>query len=276
MTRSKPYDDPARVLVVDDDRDTVHSMACLLRHMGHQVRVAFDGYEAIEIAHQQQPRYVLLDLGMPGLDGYQVAARLRRELPGSLILIAVTGYGQEEDRRNALAAGFDHHFLKPVDIAVLNALLSGQDTGRWGGRTTLSDQPIPMSNGSVASGSSQVRDDGSSNGSAEPASVELPTAVINPEESQNHLHSRQVEITNTLGLHLRAADKFVRLARQFQAEVRVACDGRKVSGRSMLDLMALAAACGTCLELEADGPDAQAALDALSDLIAREFDEPNH
>ena len=85
--------------------------------------------------------------------------------------------------------------------------------------------------------------------------------------------SRQVEITNTLGLHLRAADKFVRLAQQFRADVRVACDGRKVSGRSILDLTTLAAACGSRLELEADGPDAEAALDALTDLIGRRFDE---
>jgi phosphocarrier protein HPr len=85
--------------------------------------------------------------------------------------------------------------------------------------------------------------------------------------------SRQVDLTNTLGLHLRAAAKFVSLAQQFRADVSVICDGRKVSGKSILDLATLAAACGSRLELETDGPDAEAALDALTDLIGRRFDE---
>jgi phosphocarrier protein len=84
---------------------------------------------------------------------------------------------------------------------------------------------------------------------------------------------RQVELSNILGLHLRAADKFVRLARQFRAGVRVACGGGTASGQSILELMALAAECGSRLELEADGPDAEAAVDALTDLIGRRFDE---
>jgi phosphocarrier protein len=83
---------------------------------------------------------------------------------------------------------------------------------------------------------------------------------------------RHVEITNPLGLHLRAAERFVRMAREFQANVRVARDGRKISGRSILDLMTLAAPCGCRLDLEADGPDAEAAVDALSALIERGFD----
>jgi phosphocarrier protein HPr len=85
--------------------------------------------------------------------------------------------------------------------------------------------------------------------------------------------SRQVEISNSLGLHLRAADKFVRLAQQFIADVSVAYDNRKVSGRSILDLATLAAACGARLELETNGPDANAALDALIALVACGFDE---
>lgn len=88
--------------------------------------------------------------------------------------------------------------------------------------------------------------------------------------------SRQVEITNSFGLHLRAADKFVRLAQQFQADVWVASGGRKVSGRSIIDLATLAAECGTRLELETNGPDAAAALDALADLIGHGFDEQVH
>jgi phosphocarrier protein HPr len=84
---------------------------------------------------------------------------------------------------------------------------------------------------------------------------------------------RQVEISNSLGLHLRAADKFVRLARQFSADVSVSYDNRTVSGRSILDLATLAAACGARLELETNGPDADAALDALIALVACGFDE---
>lgn len=85
--------------------------------------------------------------------------------------------------------------------------------------------------------------------------------------------SRQVDITNTLGLHLRAAAKFVQIAQQFRADVSVICDGRRVSGKSILDLTTLAAACGSQLALDADGPDADAALDALTGLIGRRFDE---
>jgi phosphocarrier protein HPr len=85
--------------------------------------------------------------------------------------------------------------------------------------------------------------------------------------------SREVDITNSLGLHLRAASRFVSLAQQFRADVSVICNGHKVSGKSMLDLATLAAACGSRLALSADGPDAEAALDALTSLIGRGFDE---
>ena len=85
--------------------------------------------------------------------------------------------------------------------------------------------------------------------------------------------SRQVDITNTLGLHLRAAAKFVSLAQQFRADVLVICDGRKVSGKSILDLTTLAAAWGSRLALDADGPDAEAALGVLTGLIGLGFDD---
>jgi phosphocarrier protein HPr len=87
------------------------------------------------------------------------------------------------------------------------------------------------------------------------------------------LAKRQLDITNTLGLHLRAAGAFVKLAQQFRAEVWVICNGRRASGKSILDLATLAAECGCRLELETAGPDAESALDALSELIARRFDE---
>jgi phosphocarrier protein len=84
---------------------------------------------------------------------------------------------------------------------------------------------------------------------------------------------RQVDVTNTLGVHLRAAAKFVALTQEFRADVWVVSDGRKVSGKSVLDLATLAAECGSRLELEADGPDAEAVIDALTSLIERRFEE---
>jgi CheY-like chemotaxis protein len=89
----------ARILVVDDYTDTAETAAHWLKLVGHHVQIAHDGYHAIEVARHQQPNYVLLDLGLPRLDGYQVASRLRQELAGPLVIIAITGYGQPEDRR---------------------------------------------------------------------------------------------------------------------------------------------------------------------------------
>src|SRR5438309_1977912 len=114
----------ANILVVDDYSDTVESMAMWLKHYGHEVQVARDGYQAVEIARRQPPNYVLLDLGLPRLDGYEVAARLRQELGAPPVIIAITGHGREEDRRRALAAGCDHHFLKPFEHSALISLLS--------------------------------------------------------------------------------------------------------------------------------------------------------
>jgi CheY-like chemotaxis protein len=112
-----------RILVIDDDRDTAETTALLLRAFGHDVLIALDGYQAIEIARRHRPEYVLLDLALPGLDGYQVAARLRRELAGPLVIIAITGYGREEDRQLSRQAGIDHHLLKPTDLTALLSLL---------------------------------------------------------------------------------------------------------------------------------------------------------
>jgi PAS domain S-box-containing protein len=114
-----------RILVVDDNSDSAESMALLLRASGHDVHTAHDGASALEQADAHKPEIVLLDIGLPGISGYTVAKRLR-ELPGlsAVKLIAMTGYGQEEDRKRSRDAGFDHHLIKPVDIAVLGALLT--------------------------------------------------------------------------------------------------------------------------------------------------------
>ncbi|HEX3527523.1 MAG TPA: chemotaxis protein CheB [Thermoanaerobaculia bacterium] len=123
---------PRRILVVDDNVDTAQSMALLLRLKGHRVEVAHDGPAALETARSFEPEVVLLDIGLPGLDGYEVAKRLREETRLSkALLVALTGYGQEEDRRRARHAGFDHHFTKPVDPAVLYQLIAGAPDRRY-------------------------------------------------------------------------------------------------------------------------------------------------
>ena len=114
----------APILVVEDDRDMAETTARLLNLFGHQVQVARDGYEAIELARRDRPRYVLLDIGLPGIDGYEVALRLRRECRDPLLIIAITGYGQMSDIARAREAGIDHHMLKPTDLTALLPLLS--------------------------------------------------------------------------------------------------------------------------------------------------------
>jgi CheY-like chemotaxis protein len=121
-----------RVLVVDDNKDAAESLAAMLRIMGNQVRVAHDGYQALEAAAVFQPEAILLDIGLPGLNGYE-AARGLRELPGGTdtLLIAVTGWGQAEDAERSRAAGFDQHLVKPVDPDVVVELLATfQRSGR--------------------------------------------------------------------------------------------------------------------------------------------------
>jgi two-component system CheB/CheR fusion protein len=114
-----------RVLVVEDNLDTAESLSALLRLWGHEVRVVHDGLSAVDAAHEQHPEVVLLDIGLPGLDGYQVAKRLRddHEIDGAL-LVAMTGYGQPDDRRRSREAGIHHHFVKPVEPFVLRTLLA--------------------------------------------------------------------------------------------------------------------------------------------------------
>ena len=115
-----------RVLVVDDDRDAAESLSMLLELSGHEVSVAYDGTSALANLKEIAPDVILLDIGLPGMSGYELAKQLRRDLSGRKVRIAaVSGYGQESDRERAYAAGFDEHFVKPVDIAVLEAFVSG-------------------------------------------------------------------------------------------------------------------------------------------------------
>lgn len=114
----------AEVLVVDDNVDAAESLALLLRVTGHQVRVCHDGLKALAMVEESFPDVAVLDIGLPGLDGYSVARQLRQRAEGrTLLLVALTGYGQEEDRRRAMQAGFDHHLTKPVDPETLVRLV---------------------------------------------------------------------------------------------------------------------------------------------------------
>jgi signal transduction histidine kinase/DNA-binding response OmpR family regulator len=114
-----------RILVVDDNRDAAESLGLILQSLGAEVRVARDGAEALETFGSYHPAVVLLDIGMPGMDGYEVARRIRARFPERrTALVALTGWGQEQDRRHAREAGFDHHLVKPADMDALQALLA--------------------------------------------------------------------------------------------------------------------------------------------------------
>ena len=120
-----------RILVVDDDVDAAEALADLLRDYGHEVGTAHDGPGAIETASDFHPEIVLLDIGLPVMNGYEVAARIR-SIPElwDVYLAAITGWGSEEDRRRSREAGFHCHMVKPVDIPALERLLSSFDSIR--------------------------------------------------------------------------------------------------------------------------------------------------
>lgn len=118
------------ILVVDDNRDSAISLAMLLRLLGNEVRTAHDGPEALSVAAHAWPDVVLLDIGLPGMDGYEVARQIRSMREGKrLVIVALTGYGTEEDRRQSHAAGFDAHLVKPVDLDALQVLLARSHQG---------------------------------------------------------------------------------------------------------------------------------------------------
>lgn len=120
-----------RVLVVDDNDDAAEMLAMVLELGGHEPRTAHDGPEALETARAFRPEVVFLDIGLPGMDGFEVARRLRQE-PGleGAVLVALTGWGSEEDRKRTREAGFDFHLTKPVDNAAVLEVLSGATAGR--------------------------------------------------------------------------------------------------------------------------------------------------
>jgi CheY-like chemotaxis protein len=130
-TESLPDSQPAsgignlrRVLVVDDNRDAADTLSAMLQMLGVDARVAYDGKAALEAVEGFRPAVVVLDLGMPGMDGYAVARAIRERAElNDVRLVALTGWGQERDRASTRQAGFDHHLIKPVDIDAMQAVL---------------------------------------------------------------------------------------------------------------------------------------------------------
>jgi CheY-like chemotaxis protein len=114
-----------RVLVVDDNEDAAESLGALLRMMGADVRVALDGWRALEIFDEFKPSAVFLDLGMPDMDGFEVAHQIRsRPNTQDTVLIALTGWSQERDKRRTAEAGFNRHLAKPADLETLQSVLT--------------------------------------------------------------------------------------------------------------------------------------------------------
>jgi DNA-binding response OmpR family regulator len=110
--------------VADDNRDAAESLALVLRFSGYEVSIAFNGTEALDLAARERPCAAIIDIGMPGMSGHEVARRMRLEAWGrNAVLIALTGWGQEQDKQAAKAAGFDEHLTKPIDPDELDRML---------------------------------------------------------------------------------------------------------------------------------------------------------
>jgi CheY-like chemotaxis protein len=124
-----------RVLIVDDNADAADTMGLLVQHWGHEVATANDGLTALEVARQFVPDLALVDIGLPGMDGYEVARRMR-DLNPEIVLVALTGYGRAADRDAARAAGFDRHMVKPADLDELQRLMATK-----AGHRRRSDEP---------------------------------------------------------------------------------------------------------------------------------------
>ena len=127
MTSTPPRGGPSSarsILIIEDNDDARGAMAALLELDGYSVAEAREGADGIEIACTKRPDLALVDIGLPGIDGYEVARRLRATLGRSIVLVALTGYGEPEDRQKAVDAGFDAHLVKPIDPAQLTTVLT--------------------------------------------------------------------------------------------------------------------------------------------------------
>ncbi len=119
---------PWRILIVDDNEDVADSFALVLEHAQREIQIAYDATQALKIAQSFEPQIVLLDIGLPDMDGYTLARRLR-ESPATkcALLISISGYGRDEDHARATAAGIDHHLLKPLNYTVIEQLINDHD-----------------------------------------------------------------------------------------------------------------------------------------------------
>ena len=123
----RPTPPRSRILIVDDNQDAADSLAMMLALDGHEVRQTYAGAPALACLREFRPDVVLLDIGLPGMDGYEVARRIREQPDGASVrLIALTGYGQESDKSRTRAAGFDEHLIKPVELRNLHQALAGR------------------------------------------------------------------------------------------------------------------------------------------------------
>lgn len=114
-----------RIVVADDNADSARSLSLMLETLGHETRTALNGVQALGIAHEFRPDVMILDIGMPGLDGHDLARRIRAEAWGKdILLIACSGWGQSEDKELSREAGFNLHLVKPVELQTLDALLA--------------------------------------------------------------------------------------------------------------------------------------------------------
>ena len=116
-----------RILIIEDNRDLADSFQVLLELLGYDVRTAYSGAQGVATAQAWRPDFVLSDIGLPGMDGYEVARAIRSSpSTANVCLVAITAYGSDEDREHTRAAGFDHHFTKPIDPAVMQSFLAAQ------------------------------------------------------------------------------------------------------------------------------------------------------
>jgi CheY-like chemotaxis protein len=118
-----------RVLIVDDVRDAADSLSMLVNLFGHEACVAYDGDSALKAATEFDPDTALIDIALPRMDGYRLAAHLLEKASASLLLVAITGYGREEDKRRSKEAGFRYHLVKPIDCEELRHLLANDSPG---------------------------------------------------------------------------------------------------------------------------------------------------
>jgi CheY-like chemotaxis protein len=167
----------ARILIVEDDRDSGETLARLLKIFGYEVVVAREGSEAIAMALGHRPDFILLDIGLPGMNGYEVARRLRsEETCRETVIIAVTGYGQPEDRQRSREVGIDYHLLKPIEYGILLALFAQSE--ELSAENGSSRHPRKVStDGPGRTVPARVHDT-SQPGSAGPREPGVPTALL--------------------------------------------------------------------------------------------------